>query len=111
MSTAAWIALAFLGGFATAAVFAVALVGALLGIHRDDRQMVQAEREQWRSERRELINRVLHPHVMPTGTVPRPANPDELQRRRQAAQDFAQVGRIVPASTATNGDGDDLELP
>jgi hypothetical protein len=111
MTTAAWLALAFLGGFAVAATFAVALVHILLGLYRDERTLVHSEREAWRNERRELINRVQHPNLVPTGVTRPPADPDELARKRRAARDFAQVGTIVPASTATNGDGDDLELP
>lgn len=111
MTTAAWIALAFLAGFTLAALFAAAAFRALVELHKDERQVAVDEREQWRSERRELITRALHPQVIPTGAPRVPPDPDDLERRRRAARDFAQVGKIVPASTATNGDGDDLELP
>ena len=111
MTDAALFAAFFLGGFTVAAIIAVAVVKVLVELHREDRLVVVGEREQWRSERRELLNRVLHPHVMPTAVQRQPANPDELARRRMMAADFAAVGRVVPASTQTNGTGDDLELP
>jgi hypothetical protein len=100
----------FLGALIVAVVCAL-IFNVLLDLYRDDREMARAEREAWRSERREIINRIQHPHVMPTGVTRTPRDPDELARRRMQAADYATVGRIVPASTETNGDGDDVDLP
>jgi hypothetical protein len=101
----------FVGGFLVCAAIAAFAFRALLELHREDRKLVVAEREHWRSERRELVTRALHPQIVPTGVTRAPRNPDELALRRAQAADYATVGRIVPASTETNGDGDDLELP
>jgi hypothetical protein len=111
MIDAALLAGGFIGGFLVCALIAVLAFRVLVDLHREDRNLVIAERDQWRNERRELINRAQFPDRMPTGAVPVPRDPDELARRRMQAADYATVGRIVPASTQTNGDGDDMELP
>jgi hypothetical protein len=111
MTDALLLAGAFLGGFLVCAGVAVAVLRVLFDLHREDRRMVEAEREHWRSERRELVTRALHPQIVPTGVPRAQRDPDELTLRRQQAADYATVGRLVPASTERNGDGDDLELP
>ena len=111
MTDALLLAGGFIGGFLVCALIAVLAFRVLIDLHREDRNAVTAERDQWRAERRELITRALHPQIVPTAVPHAPRDPDELARRRQAAADYATVGRIVPASTQTNGDGDDLELP
>jgi hypothetical protein len=111
MTDALLLAGSFLGGFLVCAAVAACVLRVLIELHREDRKFVIAEREAWRSERRELITRALHPNVIPAAVPHVPRNPDELARRRQQAADYAAVGRIIPASTETNGDGDDLELP
>jgi hypothetical protein len=111
MTDALLLAGAFIAGFLVCAGIAGLAVRALLELHREERTLVLGEREAWRSERRELVTRALHPQIVPTGVTATPRNPDELSKRRQQAADYATVGRIVPASTQTNGDGDDLELP
>jgi hypothetical protein len=111
MTDALLLAGGFLAGFLVCAVIAALAFHALLELHREDRKLVVAERDAWRSERRELANRIQHPHIIPTAAPRAPRNADELARRRQQAADYATVGRIVPASTQSNGDGDDLELP
>jgi hypothetical protein len=111
MIDAALLAGGFIGGFLVCALIAVLAFRVLVDLQREDRNLVIAERDQWRNERRELINRAQFPDRMPTGAVPVPRDPDELARRRMQAADYATVGRIVPASTQTNGDGDDMELP
>ena len=111
MTDAALLAGGFIGGFLLCATIAVLAFRILVDLHREDRSIVVTEREQWRNERRELINRAQFPDRMPTGAVPVPRDPDELARRRMQAADYATVGRIVPASTETNGDGDDVDLP
>lgn len=101
----------FLGGFLTCALLSVGAIKLLVDLHRDERAATAAEREQFRSERRELLNRVQHPNLVPTGTerpAPRPPDPRLAERARA----WAQVGRVVPG----NGDEampatDELELP
>jgi hypothetical protein len=100
------IAGAFTLGFLAASILAALAFGVLTDIHREEQKAAHTEREQWRSERRELINRVQHPHVMPTGTAraePRQRTAGEIARQR----DWAQVGRIVPRGPAA----EDPDLP
>jgi hypothetical protein len=66
------------------------------------------EREAWRSERRELLNRIQHPHRMPTGTVSSaslapPPDPERLHRRAE----FNGVGMVRPVAPADDL-GDDI---
>jgi hypothetical protein len=94
MTTALLIAGAFVVGFGLSAALAAIGFKVLIDVHKEERELVGVEREQWRSERRELINRQQFPHVMPTGTErPEPRQRTEAEIARQ--RDWAQVGRVV----------------
>jgi hypothetical protein len=89
---------AFVLGFVIAAALTGALVKALLDLYRD-------EVEVWRSERRELLNRIQHPERMPVATTRPKADPEALQRAAAARAEMAAVGRVVQTN------GSDMELP
>lgn len=61
------------------------------------------ERDQWRSQERELLNRVQHPSVMPTGTRPLtpPVNGSASDKARVA---WGSVGRVAPLDVDELGD-------
>lgn len=107
------IGLGLAAGFAVAALVLAYALHVVIDINRAERDHARAdherEREAWRSERRELVTRATHPHLVPTGTRPATVNPDELEERRRRAAEMAAVGRIVHGS-APNGAGDD-DLP
>jgi hypothetical protein len=83
----------FLGGFLLALALAGIVIKVLIDFHRDERTTIVAERGQWRSERRELLNRVQHPNLVPTGTErqPRQRDPEVAERLRE----WASVGRVT----------------
>jgi hypothetical protein len=92
---------AFVLGFLIAVAVASLLVKALLDLYRD-------EVEVWRSERRELLNRIQHPERMPVATV-RQESPQAAAQRSAAAarlRELNHVGRVVQ----TDGSAD-MELP
>jgi hypothetical protein len=89
---------AFVLGFLIAVAVASLLVKALLDLYRD-------EVEVWRSERRELLNRIQHPERMPVATTRPTANPEAPQRAAAARAEMAAVGRVVQTN------GGDMELP
>jgi hypothetical protein len=93
---------AFVLGFILCGAFAGLLIRELIRLHREERRIGLAEMESWRSERREILNRIQHPNKMPVANAgpPRPADPAVRERMRE----MASVGRVVPA----NGD---MELP
>jgi hypothetical protein len=101
------IAGAFVLGFAAASVLAALAFSVLTGIHREEQHAIHVERDQWRTERRELLNRVQHPHAMPTGSTraePRRPTAGEVARQR----DWANVGRIVPGRRDSDAENPDL---
>lgn len=101
MTVALIVAGAFIAGFVSSAALAALAFHALTDIHREEQQAVIAERDQWRGERRELLNRIQHPHAMPTGSArpePRARTAGEIARM----QDWANVGRIVPGRRETD---------
>jgi hypothetical protein len=93
---------AFVLGFLLCAVFSGLLIRELVRLHREERQLGRLDADSWRSERREILNRIQHPNKMPVANAgpPRPADPAVRERMRE----MASVGRVVPA----NGD---MELP
>ena len=106
MTDALWFAGAFLVGFLLCTLVAALLVRELIALHREERTLHVSEREQWRSERRELINRVQHPHLVPTATAP--VIPPAQRAASQAMRnEWASVGRVVNGQ----GDTEELELP
>lgn len=85
-------------------------------------ELLDRDRTGFRDERRELINRVQAPHLIPQGTRPADRRPDpaiataeEVNARGRAA--FASVGRAAPPapfvpSPSRNGlPGDGDEMP
>jgi hypothetical protein len=96
---------AFVLGFIIAGALGATLVKVLLDMHREDRKLGLAEAEFWRSERRELLNRILHPERMPVATTRPTANPEAAQRAAAARAEMASVGRVVQTN------GSDMELP
>jgi hypothetical protein len=102
----------------------LALVG--FALHRNEREraklleLLDRDRTAFRDERRELINRVLAPHLIPQGTRPLDRRPDASPAAaptvtEQARAAFAGVGRaaapLVPQTSRNGGlpgDGDDL---
>src|SRR5687767_7235809 len=105
MTDALLLAGAFVLGFIVCAALSGVLLKVLVDLYRDDRDAHSAEREQFRSDRRELLNRLQHPNLVPTGTerpAPRPRDPVTAERLRE----MASVGRVVPG----NG-SDEMELP
>lgn len=92
--------------------------------HEHERQrlleLLDRDRDAFRNERRELVNRVTHPGILPTGTrapstpstngAGPPPVPSPLAEKR--AQ-WARVGMAAPAAPpppdAPPGDGDDVQ--
>lgn len=92
-------------------------------LHRHERermrllQLVDRDRDAFRDERRELINRVQAPWMVPTGTrpaAPAPAEPMQNDARTATARAraaFASVGHVAPPEpeppiAAPNGAGE-----
>lgn len=73
--------------------------------------MLREDRESFRNERRELINRVQFPQRMPTGSAPIPAQPEQsISRAELARQAASRVGRAAPAmfpAATPKGDADE----
>lgn len=84
-------------------------------IHRGGREqtrlidLVDRERDAFRNERRELINRIQAPHMIPTATRPAVSPAEQLALARahagngvtpaeQARTAYSNVGRAAPAS-------------
>lgn len=85
----------FLGGFVVAVLPAVGAIKLLVDLHKDERQATAAEREQWRSERRELLNRLQHPNLVPTGTE-RPQRRQHDPEVTRRVREWAHVGQVTP---------------
>lgn len=102
------------GGLLFAVVVLATLLWVVMGLQREERDHArhshEVEREAWRSERRELLNRMQFPERMPVATQPvgrRPVDP-EMQRGR--LREMASVGRVVQVPTvASNGAEDEIE--
>jgi exosome complex RNA-binding protein Rrp42 (RNase PH superfamily) len=95
---------AFVLGFMVAAVLAALMVKHLIELHREERQIGLIEAESWRSERREILNRIQHPNKMPVATTGQVRVPDPAIRERM--REMASVGRVVAGT-----DNGDMELP
>ena len=97
---------AFVLGFILAAGMAALLVKHLIELHREERQIGLIEAESWRSERREILNRIQHPHKMPVATTRPSSSPEATRLTEERRREMASVGRVV----STNG-ADEMELP
>ncbi len=97
---------AFVLGFIIAAVFAAFVLRHLIDLHREERKIGLGEAENWRGERRELLNRIQHPERMPVATARPGPNPEITARLAEQRRELANVGRVV----LSNGDPD-MELP
>lgn len=89
------------------------LIHVLVGLHRAereaDRTYYAGERDEWTSERRELLNRIQHPQLVPTGRrIAQPPDPGAAAAHADRLREMASVGRIVPAKSPEN---DGLDLP
>jgi hypothetical protein len=100
----------------------LALVG--FALHRNEREraklleLLDRDRTAFRDERRELINRVQAPHLIPQGTRPvdrRPEPSPAAAASAQARAAYNGVGRAAapaytpaPANGTAPGDGDDM---
>jgi hypothetical protein len=100
------IAGAFVLGFAAASVLAALAFRVLTDLHREEQRVIHVERDLWRTERRELLNRIQHPHVMPVATRAEPRRPTAGEVARQ--RDWASVGRIVPGRRDSDAENPDL---
>ncbi len=78
----------------------------LIELHREERQIGLMEAESWRSERREILNRIQHPHKMPVATTRQASDPKAIEGLRTKQREMASVGRVVASKGA-----EDLELP
>ena len=115
-----WIAAlaALAGGLLVACVVLALTLHLIVKVGREDREdsrrLHEADNAAWRSERRELLNRLQFPDRMPV-EVPRPQRPPEdLARQRAAAREWASVGRVTPAANGSADADDDtreLDLP
>jgi hypothetical protein len=97
---------AFVLGFVLAAVMATLLVKHLIELHREERQIGLMESESWRSERREILNRIQHPSRMPVATVRPQGNGEASHKAAERRAEMASVGRVVAGT-----DNGEMELP
>lgn len=109
---------ALAGGLLIACILLCLTLWLIVKVGREDREdtrrLHEADAKEWRSERRELLNRLQFPDRMPVAVerVPRP--PEDLARQRAAAREWAQVGRVTPAANGTvtaDDDTHELDLP
>lgn len=85
----------------------VVLVDEHQGVIGELLERFERERESWRSQERELLNRVQHPTVMPTGVRPvSPARNGTASEQARAA--WSSVGRAEPLSA---GDDAGTDVP
>lgn len=80
--------------YALSAVLLIAIV-ALVVRERDHDTHVRALQEDWALERRELLNRIQHPRLVP---LPRQEPPPPAPEQPRDAAMLAAIGGIVPGS-------------
>jgi hypothetical protein len=97
---------AFVLGFILCGAFAGFLIRELIRLHREERRIGLAEMESWRSERREILNRIQHPSRMPVATTGQPVDSSMTRASEERRREMASVGRVVAGS-----DNGDMELP
>lgn len=103
---------ALAGGLLLAVIVLAYTLHVVLSLNREERDHLRAdmerEREVHRGERRELITRATHPHLVPTGTTRAPLNSEDQLKRRAALREMASVGRVVHGDPGADDDNGDL---